>query len=160
MSIVWLFYGLWFRFTRVREITVSVRVNATTERSSSNCFARLVYTAYKKQRILHLYSKGYKAPTIPEVSCYWNLMCRTSSWYCKDYQGVWAYGVYLQTDCMVQVDHQRLLVRWKYLVEQQGVKLEIKVPPQQSFGKNKGGLIFKRSIILSEYSNCSLVPSL
>ena len=52
-------------FTRVNTVeisrkTLSVGVSATVE---SNCFARIVDT-YKKQRILHFYSKGYKAPEL------------------------------------------------------------------------------------------------
>ena len=35
-------------------------LSATVERLLSNSFARVLYTAYEKQRILHFYSKGYK----------------------------------------------------------------------------------------------------
>ena len=35
----------------------------------------MVYTAYKKQRILHFYSKGYKAPTIQKFLAAENLVC-------------------------------------------------------------------------------------
>ena len=64
-------------FTHVNTVersrkTMSVRVSATVERLLSNCFARMVYTTYKKQRILHFYSKGYKAPTVQKllkISC-------------------------------------------------------------------------------------------
>ena len=36
---------------------------------------RMVYSAYKKQRILHFYSKGYKAPTIQKFLAAENLVC-------------------------------------------------------------------------------------
>ena len=51
-------------------LVLSVRVSATVERSLSNCFARMVYTTYKKQHILHFYSKGYKA-----IQKFENIMC-------------------------------------------------------------------------------------
>ena len=51
---------------------LSVRVS---ERLLSNCFARIVYTTYKKQCILHFYSKGYKAPTIQKFLAAKNLLC-------------------------------------------------------------------------------------
>ena len=38
-------------------------------------FARMVYTAYKEQHILHIYSKGYKAPTIQKSLAAGNLVC-------------------------------------------------------------------------------------
>ena len=47
-----------------------MRVSATVERLLSNCFARMVYTTYKKQSILHFYSKGYKA-----IQKFENIMC-------------------------------------------------------------------------------------
>ena len=78
---------------RMRKM-LSVRVSATVERSLSNCFARMVYTVYKKRHhILHFYSKGYKAPTIQKVRK--SLM--QSLWHRKVYQGVRAYWVCLQT---------------------------------------------------------------
>ena len=43
-----------------------MRVSATIERS--NCFARMVYTPYKKQCLLHIYSKGSKASSIQKFS--------------------------------------------------------------------------------------------
>ena len=49
--------------------------SATVERSLSNCFAKMVYTAYKKQRILHFYLKGYKASTIQKFLAAEHLMC-------------------------------------------------------------------------------------
>ena len=36
---------------------------------------RMVYSAYKKQRILHFYSKGYKALTIQKFLAAENLVC-------------------------------------------------------------------------------------
>ena len=69
--------------------------SATIERSLSNCFARMVYAAYKKQRILHFYLKGYKAPTIQKFLAAENLV--QLRWHHKIYQGVLVYGVYLQT---------------------------------------------------------------
>ena len=36
---------------------------------------RMVYSAYKKQHILHFYSKGYKAPTIQKFLAAENLVC-------------------------------------------------------------------------------------
>ena len=66
-----------YRFETVERSrkTLSVRVSATVERSLSNCFVRMVYTAHKKQRILHFYSKGYKAPTIQKFLASENLVC-------------------------------------------------------------------------------------
>ena len=52
-----------------------MRVNATIERSLSNCFAKMVYTAYKKHHILQFYSKGYKAPIIQKFLAAENLVC-------------------------------------------------------------------------------------
>ena len=57
--------------------TLFERVSATVERSLSNCFARMVFTAYKKQHILHF--------------CCWK-SCVQLCWHCKVYQGVQAYG--------------------------------------------------------------------
>ena len=54
-----------------------MRVSTTVERSLSNCFARIVFTAYKKQHILHF--------------CCWK-SCVQLRWHCKVYQGVQAYG--------------------------------------------------------------------
>ena len=48
---------------------------ATVERSLSSCFARMVYTVYKKQCILYFCLKGYKAPTIQKFLAAENLVC-------------------------------------------------------------------------------------
>ena len=84
---------------------MSVRVSATVERLLSNCFARMVYTTYKKQRILHIYSKGYKAPTVQKllkISCAVALALQSLS-RCSSVQGLFV-------DSLVRVDHSGLIV--------------------------------------------------
>ena len=52
-----------------------MKVSGTIEKSFSICFARMVYTTYKKQCILHFFLKSYKAPTISKFLAAENLMC-------------------------------------------------------------------------------------
>ena len=100
-------------FTHVNTVersrkTMSVRVSATVERLLSNCFARMVYTTYKKQRILHIHSKGYKAPTIQKllkILCAVALASQSLS-RCSSVQGLFV-------DSLVRVDHWGLIVGWK-----------------------------------------------
>ena len=62
-----------YRFETVvrsrKTLSVTVRDRCQT------VLPRMVYSAYKKQRILHFYSKGYKAPTIQKFLAGENLVC-------------------------------------------------------------------------------------
>ena len=113
----------------------------TVEKSLSNCFARMVNTAYKKRCILHFYLKGYKAPTIQKFLAAENLVhsCDGIAKFIKVLECTWF--IYRQ----VGLGRPSKVTREvKHLVEQQvfrEVKLEINIPLQQFSAKSKGGYI-------------------
>ena len=129
-------------------LVLFMRVSATVKRSLSNCFARMVYTAYKKQRMLHFYSKGTNNSDVSE-----NLACSDDviAMFIKVFENMGSICRQPGSDRPSKVTHGV-----KNLVEQQmvgGLKLEVNIPTQQIFAKSKGRLIFEGGIITSEYNS-------